>query len=292
MNVQNFSVFQSQKTICLRGKLVNLSKTQLIGILNVTPDSFYDGGKYQESDQILYQAERMLEEGASILDIGGYSSRPGADDISIDEELARVIPAIELIIKNFPEVYISIDTFRSKVAQEAVKAGACLINDISGGELDAQMFEMVRHLQVPYILMHMRGNPQNMRHQNDYEHIFVDILNYFAKKVYMLRNLGIKDIILDPGFGFAKNIAQNYTLLNHLNGFQGMHLPILVGISRKSMIYKTLQLEASEALNGTSVLNTLALLKNAAFLRVHDVKAAAEVVKLVETLHRYTQQTF
>jgi dihydropteroate synthase len=251
-----------------------------MGILNTTPDSFYEGSRAGSVENAVDRAGHMIAEGATILDIGGYSSRPGAADISEQEELDRVLPVIEVIIKNFPQAYVSIDTFRAGVARQAVERGACMVNDISGGSLDAQMFETVARLQVPYILMHMRGTPQTMKSQTDYGDILKEMVDYFQKKVYQLRQLDIKDIILDVGFGFAKTIEQNYFLLRNLEVFNILGLPVLAGLSRKSLIYKKLNIPVTGALNGTTVLNTLALSKGAAILRVHDVKEAVETVKL------------
>ncbi|HEY0177692.1 MAG TPA: dihydropteroate synthase, partial [Pedobacter sp.] len=233
-------------------------------------------------DQALKRVENCLEEGAAFIDIGAYSSRPGADEVSTDEELNRIIPVVTEISKRFPEARLSIDTFRAKVARESIEAGAHLINDISGGNLDQQMFETVAALNVPYILMHMQGNPQTMQQAPVYKNIGLDVVDYFENKVSMLRQMGVKDIILDPGFGFAKTIAHNYELLNHMNNLDIFGLPVLVGFSRKSMIYKFLGITPEDALNGTTVLNTLALQKGAGILRVHDVKAAAECIALIE----------
>ncbi len=277
------NVFFKKLTLNLRGKLIDLRHPHVMGILNVTPDSFYDGGKYHQSEQrMLSQAEQMLQEGATILDVGGYSSRPGATDITLEEEKVRVVTAIELIAKQLPEANISVDTFRSEVAEEALLAGACMVNDISGGELDSQMFEVVARYQVPYVLMHMRGTPQTMKQLTDYDNIIVDLLEYFQRKVSQLRKHSVADIILDLGFGFAKTIDQNYILLNNLQSFQELGLPMLAGLSRKSMIYKRLGNSPNEALNGTTVLNTIALMKGASILRVHDVKEAKEAIQLVQ----------
>lgn len=251
-----------------------------MGILNVTPDSFYEGSRKQNEKSILLQAEKMLQEGADLIDIGGYSSRPGAAEVSEQEEWQRLEPAIRLILQHFPDAYLSVDTFRSGVAQKAVEAGACMINDISGGELDAKMFDTVGRLQVPYILMHMRGAPQNMKDLNNYDDLLNEIYDYFALKLNKLRALGVNDIVIDPGFGFAKNIAQNYELLQNIGYFSALEVPVLVGISRKSMIYKKLNISPAEALNGTTVLHTISLMQGASLLRVHDVKEAAEAVKL------------
>ncbi|WP_298903795.1 dihydropteroate synthase [uncultured Psychroserpens sp.] len=256
-----------------------------MGILNVTPDSFYDGGQYKNTAAILGQVQNMTEAGATFIDIGGYSSRPGAHDISVKEELERVLPIIEAILKEFPDTLISIDTFRSEVAKCAIDAGACLINDISAGHLDQHMLETVAQLGVPYIMMHMKGTPQNMAQQTNYDDIIKDILFYFSDRIAEARRLGIVDLIVDPGFGFAKTVEQNYELLNKLELLKMTNLPILAGISRKSMIYKTLNNSAKEALNGTTVLNTIALQKGTAILRVHDVKEAMECITLTQQLH-------
>lgn len=250
----------------------------------MTPDSFYDGSRNISLDSLLKKAEIMLKEGATFLDIGGYSTRPGADEISLETELERVIPAIELLLKEFPEALISIDTFRSKVAREGILAGAAIINDISAGELDVNMIETAAKLQVPYIMMHMRGNSQTMRDLNEYQDLTGDILFYFSEKIKNARALGINDLIIDPGFGFSKNVKQNFELLSKLELFQNLELPLLAGLSRKSTIYKTLACEPKDALNGTTVLNTVALQKGANILRVHDVREAVETVKLLEQL--------
>lgn len=284
MNIFKEQIFQVRKTIRLRNQIVDFSQPLVMGILNVTPDSFYDGGKYPDEKSILTRTQHMLEQGANIIDIGGYSSRPKAKDISLEVELARVIPTINLIIKEFSNIFISIDTFRAEVAKAAVHSGACLINDISGGELDPTMFDTLTTLKVPYVLMHMRGNPQTMQSLADYDNILLDILSYFEKKVYKLRELGQADLILDPGFGFAKSIDQNFYLLNHLEYFRLLNIPLMVGISRKSMVYKTLEIQKEEALNGTTVLNTIALLRHASILRVHDVKEAVETIRLANSL--------
>ena len=267
-----------------KGQLLDLTTPKVMGILNLTPDSFYDGGKYSTPKTVLEQTERMLKEGATFIDVGAYSSRPDAQHITEEEELNRIVPIIELLLKEFPEILLSIDTFRSKVAQETVNTGAAIINDISGGSLDEQMFETVANLQVPYILMHMKGTPQTMKNENSYQHMLQEIIFYFSEKVAQLRELKLNDIIIDPGFGFAKDTAQNFELMNHLSELNALELPMLVGISRKSMIYKTLDLQPQEALNGTTFLNTVSLLAGTKILRVHDVKEAVECVKLYEQL--------
>ena len=267
-----------------KGQLLDLTTPKVMGILNLTPDSFYDGGKYSTPKTVLEQTEKMLKEGATFIDVGAYSSRPDAQHITEEEELNRIVPIIELLVKEFPEILLSIDTFRSKVAQETVNTGAAIINDISGGSLDEQMFETVAKLQVPYILMHMKGTPQTMKNENSYQHMLQEIIFYFSEKVAQLRELKLNDIIIDPGFGFAKDTAQNFELMNHLSELNALELPMLVGISRKSMIYKTLDLQPQEALNGTTFLNTVSLLAGTKILRVHDVKEAVECVKLYEQL--------
>lgn len=253
-----------------------------MGVLNLTPDSFYDGGKYADPKTILKQVEKMITDGATFIDVGAYSSRPGAAHVPLSEELQRITPIIDLILKEFPLALLSIDTFRARVAQSCIEAGAAMINDISAGNLDESMMPTVAELQVPYIMMHLKGTPQTMQQQTDYNHLLNDILYYFSKKINQAHALGMKDIIVDPGFGFSKNLTQNYELIQKLDLFQMTKKPILVGISRKSMIYKVLKTDARNALNGTTVLNTIALIKGAKILRVHDVKEAAECVEIVK----------
>lgn len=272
-------------TINCKGHLIDLSSPKVMGILNITPDSFYDGGKYNSEKAILKHVEQMLLEGATFIDIGAYSSKPGADFVSEDEELARILPIITRVLKEFPEALLSIDTFRSRVAKECIQMGAALINDISAGKLDDTMLNTVADLHVPYIMMHMRGTPQTMQKQTVYNNLVKDILFYFSERIAAARQIGIVDMIIDPGFGFAKTLEQNFELLNQLELFNMLELPLLVGVSRKSMIYKTLQNSASEALNGTTALNTIALQKGANILRVHDVKEAIETIKLVQSLN-------
>jgi len=267
-------------TINCKGKLIDLSIPKVMGILNLTPDSFYDGGKYKNDNEILSQVYMMLKNEATFIDIGAYSSRPNADHISESEELKRLLPIIALIVEEFPEILISIDTFRSNVAKKSMEVGAAIINDISAGQLDQNMMLTAAELKVPYVMMHMKGTPQNMQQLANYDYLMKDILFYFSKKITEAKNLGIKDLIIDPGFGFAKNINQNFELLNQLDLLKSLELPILTGVSRKSMIYKTLGGSAQDALNGTTVLNTIALQKGANILRVHDVKEAVEAVKL------------
>jgi len=255
-----------------------------MGILNVTPDSFYDGGRFQTDASILEHTEKMISEGADIIDVGGYSSRPGAAEIPETEEKDRVVKAISAIAKHFPGTIISVDTFRSTVAEAAVEAGALMVNDVAGGNLDPQMFQTVARLNVPYILMHMRGNPQTMSSLTQYANLMKEMLDYFHEKIHSLRQFEIKDIIVDPGFGFSKTAEQNFSILQNLEKFSILGKPLLVGLSRKSMVWKTLGVQASEALNGTTSLNTMALLKGANILRVHDVREAREVIKLFTSL--------
>lgn len=276
--------FNTKQTLNIKGKLFNLSKPSVMGILNITPDSFYSNSRINNLDSALKKTEQFLNEGAVFIDIGAYSSRPGADNITIDEELQRLIPVIETVSKTFPEAIISVDTFRAKVADESVLAGAHLINDIAAGQLDENMFETVARLQVPYIMMHMHGTPQNMQNHPVYQNVLLEVVDYFSKKVSALRALGVKDIIIDPGFGFAKTITHNYQLLNQLSNLNLFELPILVGFSRKSMIWKLLNINSEEALNGTTILNTIALQKGANILRVHDVKEAKECIDLIEKM--------
>jgi dihydropteroate synthase len=256
-----------------------------MGILNVTPNSFYDGGKHFDDKSILDQVNKMISEGATFIDIGAYSSKPDAEFVSEDNEINRLIPVIKLVLKHFPEALISVDTFRSNVAKSAIEAGACIINDISAGSLDDNMIETVAKLQVPYCMMHMKGNPQTMQSLAQYSNITKEMLFYFSEKVALARSLGINDIIIDPGFGFAKTLEQNFEVMKHLDLFQMLELPILVGVSRKSMIYKTLETNPDLALNGTTVLNTIALQKGVNILRVHDVKEAVECVKLCNSIN-------
>jgi dihydropteroate synthase len=271
-------------TINCKGQIIDLSTPKIMGILNITPNSFYDGGKYSLENNAIAQVEIMLNEGATFIDIGAYSSKPNAEFVSEEEELSRIIPVVKALIKEFPKALLSIDTFRSSVAQECLNNGAALINDISAGSLDEKMMEVIASNKVPYIMMHLRGTPQTMQNQTNYEHLINEILTYFSDKINKARNLGINDLIIDPGFGFAKTTDQNYEILSNLELLKVLELPILAGISRKSMIYKTLDINAEEALNGTTVLNTIAITKGASIIRVHDVKQAMECVKLCEKL--------
>lgn len=267
-----------------KGKLVDLSTPKVMGILNLTPDSFYDGGKFKSASEILRQTEKMISDGATFIDVGGYSSRPGADDVSEDDELARIISTITLLVKTFPDILISVDTFRSRVAKKSIAAGAALINDITAGHRDKKMLKTISELCVPYVMMHNRGTPKTMQTLNQYVNLTGDILLYFSERIHEARRLGIVDLVIDPGFGFAKTTEQNFELLNKLELLHITKLPILAGVSRKSMIYKTLGTTANKALNGTTVLNTIALGKNVQILRVHDVKEAMECVKLTSIL--------
>lgn len=255
-----------------------------MGVLNITPDSFYDGGKYKDGKSILKQVESMLSEGATFIDVGAYSSRPGADHVSDSEELSRIEPVISLLIRHFPNINISIDTFRSKIAQHCIEAGAALVNDISGGDLDASMMPTIAKFQVPYIIMHMKGTPQNMSEHSNYYDLITEIRKSFSEKLARGRKLKINDLIIDPGFGFAKTRTQNFQLLNKLELFKTFDVPVLVGLSRKSMIYKTLDIQAANALNGTTALHMVALEKGARILRVHDVKEALECIRLYKEL--------
>ena len=273
------------QTINCKGTLIDLATPKVMGIINVTPDSFYDGGATTLESEIISQASQMLEQGATFLDVGGYSSRPGATDISQQQEINRVVPAINAIIKQFPRALISIDTFRSEVAKQAVNAGACIVNDISAGKLDPKMLQTIGELKIPYCMMHMRGTPQTMKTLIEYQNITKQVLFYFSERVAAARAYNINDIIVDPGFGFAKTTDQNFELLNHLELFETLDLPILAGVSRKSMVYKTLDISAKEALNGTTALHMVALQKGARILRVHDVKPAKECITLFKQLN-------
>ena len=271
-------------TINIKGKLMDFSSPKIMGILNITPDSFYDGGMFDSNKKILKQVEKMLEDGADIIDIGGCSSKPGSKKVITDDEIKRVIPTIELIKSKFNEAIISVDTFRSEVAKKAVNSGASIVNDISAGELDPNMFNCVAKLGIPYIMMHMQGSPQTMQNKPKYNNVVNDIITNLSKKIFRARELGIIDIVVDPGFGFGKTLEHNYQILNDLSFFKELDCPILVGISRKSMIYKILNNDPKNALNGTTCLNTVALSKGANILRVHDVKEAKEIIKLTNFL--------
>lgn len=282
MAEKNF--FEPKQSLNIKGRLIDLSRPKVMGILNITPDSFYSNSRTKSIEEALAKTEKYLNEGATFIDIGGYSSRPGAQNISEQEEIDRLVPIVATLSDAFPEAIFSIDTFRAKVAEETILAGAHIINDIASGDMDELMFETVARLQVPYMIMHMQGTPQNMQQNPVYENVLLEVVDYLAKKVAELKALHIHDVIIDPGFGFGKTIAHNYELLNQMEAFRIFKLPVLVGFSRKGMIYKTLGTTAAEALNGTSVLNTIALQKGAGILRVHDVKEAVECVRLVEML--------
>ena len=278
--------FLKKNTINCQGKLVNLDELHVMGILNLTPDSFFDGGTNVNEQVVVEKVKKMRAEGATFIDIGGYSSRPGAEHVSEEVELNRVLPVVQLLVSEFPDILISIDTFRSQVATQCVKAGATMVNDISAGNMDAAMFETIKELQVPYVMMHMQGTPKNMQLNPIYENVTHEVLQFFAEKINRLIQLGINDLIIDPGFGFGKTLEHNYELLRHLEEFAMTELPILVGFSRKSMINKVLNITPEKALNGTTVLNTLALNKGANILRVHDVKEAKEAVTLYKAFHQ------
>lgn len=273
-----------KKTLNIAGKLLDLSTPQVMGILNVTPDSFFSGSRVLQMEDAYKKADKMLSEGALILDIGGHSTRPGADAVSEEEELHRVLPVVEMLRKRFPQVIVSIDTFRASVARKSIESGAHIINDIAGGNLDPLMFETVAELNVPYILMHSRGTPQTMKELTHYDDLVTDVMRELQTKIYQLRQLGVKDIVADMGFGFAKNADQNYVLLRELRAFETLNVPLLVGVSRKSMIWRKLDITPEQSLNGTTALNTVAILNGANILRVHDVKEAVEVIKLVRLI--------
>ena len=271
-------------TLNCNGKLIDLYTPKVMGVLNVTPDSFYDGGKFKNDKSFLSQAEKLISEGADFIDIGAYSSRPGADFVSEKEEINRLIPIVNLIHNTFPETTISIDSFRSEVIKKSIQAGGAIVNDISAGQLDPMMFETVGKLGVPYIMMHMKGTPQTMQQMTTYSDLIKDIYYYFSERINLAKKHQINDLIIDLGFGFSKTLEQNFKLLNSLDFYTNLNLPLLVGVSRKSMIYKTLDTNPENALNGTSALNMVALNKGAKILRVHDVKEAIECIKLHEAL--------
>ncbi len=274
------NLIETNVTLNCKGRLLLLHKPVLMGILNATPDSFYNKGIASSQQQLADTAQQMISEGATILDIGGLSTRPGSDAISIQEEIDRVVPAIELVRKSDKDVYLSIDTYHAKVAAAAVAAGADIVNDVSAGEMDSEMLATVAQLNVPYIAMHMQGTPKTMQQEPIYEHVVKEVLDYFIQKIKQCADAGIKDIIIDPGFGFGKNMEHNYLLLHHLDMFKMLGKPVLAGFSRKSMINKLLNTKPETALNGTTILNTLALQKGAKILRVHDVKEAAQVIEV------------
>lgn len=273
----------------VKGRLLDLSTPQVMGILNVTPDSIYSDSRMQTEKDIADRAQQIIDEGASIIDIGGYSSRPNAEHISAEEEMNRLRTGLEILNRNHPDAVISVDTFRAEVAEQCVKEyGVAMINDISAGEMDNRMFATVAELGVPYIMMHMQGTPQNMQNDPHYDNLMKEVFLYFATKVQQLRDLGVKDIILDPGFGFGKTLEHNYELMAHLDEFSVFELPLLVGVSRKSMIYKLLGVTPQDSLNGTTVLDTVALMKGAHILRVHDVREAVEAVRMTEKIKHYS----
>jgi dihydropteroate synthase len=271
-------------TINCRGNLIDLSTPKVMGILNVTPNSFYDGGQFSDEKSWLTQVEKMVTQGATFIDIGAYSSKPNADFVSEQEEIKRLLPVVNVVLQHFPKTLISVDTFRANVAKAAIECGACMINDIAAGNLDENMMPLVARLQVPYVMMHMKGTPQTMQSLSQYDNITTEMLFSFSEKVAQARSFGINDLIVDPGFGFAKTVEQNFEVLRNLEVFKMLELPILVGVSRKSMIYKTLNTTVDFALNGTTVLHTIALQKGASILRAHDVKEAIECLKLVSQL--------
>lgn len=275
-----------KRTLNCKGKLIDLNEPKVMGILNITPDSFYDKSRFSSKDDLLKRTESMLSEGATFIDVGAYSSRPGAEFVSEEEERKRLIPALEIILKKFPDVLLSVDTFRSNIARETIDLGASIINDISGGDMDPEMFDVVVKKQVPYILMHMRGNPQTMSNLNKYDHLIVDIISELQVKVNDLQKRGLNDIIIDPGLGFAKDLSQNYEIIKELNSFKCIGHPLLIGASRKSMIYKLLECEPHNALIGSTVVHTTSLLYGASILRVHDVKEAIEAIKITTLLKK------
>lgn len=278
----SFTLPASQYTINCRGKLLDLSTPVVMGIINVNDDSFYAASRVHHLHEVTEKARQMLEEGAAILDLGGQSTRPGLSQVSAEEEAARVVPAIHAIIHHFPQAIISVDTYYASVAEKAVMAGAAIVNDISAGDLDKQMVPLVGKLNVPYIAMHMKGHPETMQKDPRYQDVVREVLDYFIFKMEQCREAGIKDVIIDPGFGFGKTNEHNYTLLNNLHVLQVLDAPLLAGVSRKSMVHKVLQSSAAEALNGTTVLHTLALQQGAVILRVHDVKPAIEVIRIMQ----------
>jgi len=285
INQKEQSYFDKRKSINLAGELIDLSSPIVMGILNVTPDSFYDGGKYQTEKSILNRAEEIISQGGKIIDIGAFSTRPGSKEVSLKEELNRIVPAVKAIRDKFPQMHLSLDTYRSEVARIIVDDfGPCIINDISGGTMDEKMFEVVAGLKIPYILMHIQGTPGTMQDHPSYTDVVNEVILFLSQRVQKLKLLGVNDIIIDPGFGFGKLTSHNYELMNRLDSFKIFKLPVLVGISRKGMIWKPLGIKPDEALTGTIALNTLALLGNADILRVHDVKEAVQVCKIVNLL--------
>lgn len=272
------------KTINCKGNLIDLSTPKVMGVINLTPDSFYDGGKLTSEKEILLQANKMLKEGATFLDLGAYSSRPGAQFVSEKEEIHRLLPVIKILLNEFPETLLSIDTFRSNVANESIYAGASLINDISAGKLDDHMFKIIAQHQVPYVMMHMRGTPETMMQNTDYTNLTKEVIYYFSERIAKARSFGINDLIVDPGFGFSKTLDQNYELFNDLELFRHLNVPLLIGISRKSMIQKKIKTTAADSLNGTTALHAIAIQKGVSILRVHDAKEAFETINLLQNL--------
>ena len=270
------------KTINCLGNLIDLESPKVMGILNLTPDSFYDGGKYKSEKQILNQVEKMLTEGATFIDLGAYSSRPGASHVSLEEERSRLLPALTLILREFDKALVSVDTFRSRIARECVDAGAALINDISAGHLDPEMISTIAQLQVPYIIMHMKGNPQDMQSRTAYDNLVKEIIYYFSERIFELRKLGENDIIIDPGYGFSKTLDQNYELLGKSELLGNLELPVLTGVSRKSMLYNLIGTDPEEVIAATVAAQVIALLKGTNILRVHDVKEAMQAIQIVE----------
>ena len=278
------TIFSEKKSLNCRGNLIIFEKPLIMGILNITPDSFYDGGRYNSVNKYMQHTAQMLQDGADIIDIGAASTRPGTPIINTDEEIQRLLPALKNIRKEFSDIIISVDTYHSKIAEVAIDNGADIINDISGGTFDDNMFNTIGKLKVPYVLMHIKGTPDTMQKEPVYEDVVKEVIFYFSERINQLRSLGINDIIIDPGFGFGKTIAHNYELLSKLDLFKMFDVPIVAGVSRKSMINKVLNCKPEDALNGTTVLNTVALMKGASILRVHDVKEAMEAVKLCRLL--------
>lgn len=277
-----------KKIIKIGGRIIDFEIPKVMGIVNVTPDSFFEGSRMKSEDHVIQTVEQMLSEGATFIDLGAYSTRPGAAEVSEEEEIKRLVPVVRTLRKRFPEVILSIDTFRARVAEAAVVEGAHLINDISAGDLDKKMIETVSRLKVPYVFMHMKGSPQTMTKLSQYENVTHEVFSYLSAKINQLREAGISELILDPGFGFAKTIEHNYQLLNQLETFQSLNVPVLAGLSRKTMIWKVLGIENKDALNGTTVLNTIALTKGANILRVHDVKPAMEAITLLNKMKGLT----
>jgi dihydropteroate synthase len=282
--------FKKKNTIRYNGDLIELSKPLVMGILNITPDSFFDGGEFNTLEKALKQTEKMISEGASIIDIGACSTRPGAAEVSLEEEIKRLLPIVTNVRKEFPSILISIDTYRANIAERLVDAvGDCIINDISGGTLDNKMFETIARLKVPYILMHIQGTPQTMQQNPTYQNVTKEVIKQLSKGVFKLHELGVSDVIIDPGFGFGKTLDHNYELFNNLDAFRMFELPLLIGISRKSMIFRLLEQTPEESMHGTTVLNTLALVAGADILRVHDVKPAVEAIKIIDQLNTFSK---